>query len=123
VGFPVLSQNGAVRIDHHRRVEIHPPGIFLEKRKDQDDSVPAGDLLHEPGGRTRNFFSQPEVFRVDVRGEPVGGEELLEADHFGAALRGQPDQHPGLFQILLFVGGPVHLDAGDFEHQEETPLF
>jgi hypothetical protein len=53
----------------------------------------------------------------------MGGEKFLKTDHFGPALRGQPDQPQGLFQVLLLVGDTVHLDSGNLQHQEQTPCF
>ncbi len=112
VVLAVLAQEGAVGVDHRRRVVVGAFVDHLEHRYDQHHPGLLGQGLHEVCGRTRHGFGVGEVRAVLHGAEVRGGEDLLEAQHLGTLVGSLPGIPDLLVDHRLLVPGPFGLNEG-----------
>src|SRR5262249_9905233 len=111
----IKAAQGAVSVDHRRRIVINARGSFLEERSNQDDTVfscGGGQLFAAWAGDGLGQIEQRMVFTL---AEVLRLEKLRQANDIRATLSGVSNALQSFFEIFLRLRSAGHLDQTDPE--------
>ncbi len=115
VHLAVFSREGAVGIEHDRRVVVDAGGAALEQRADDDHAEAARKFREGVAGRAGDRLRQRKPFGVFFAAEIWRPEQFLQANDLCAAAGRLANLRFGFRQVVARILQTTHLNQADGE--------